>query len=82
MTDPGQLTAAEVAAMLAGAGVDCSALDIRDDPAVWRDLETGRSYTSVVIRGPEGPRRDAFFVLLARGLSVAPYPDHDAWSRH
>jgi len=82
VADAGQLTAAEVRVMLTGAGVDCSALEIRDDPAVWRDLETGRAHANVVVSGPEGPRREAFAVLLWRyGLSVAPYPDHDEWSR-
>jgi hypothetical protein len=81
MADAGNLTARDVEAMLAEAGVDCSALEIRDDPTVWRDLETGRRSTNVVISGPDGPRGDAFAVLLARGLSVAPYLDHDEWSR-
>jgi hypothetical protein len=81
MADRGNLTASDVKAMLAAAGVDCSALEIRDDPAVWRDVETGRPFTSVTVSGPEGPRREAFYVLLARGLSVAPYPGRDEWSR-
>jgi|HubBroStandDraft_6_1064221.scaffolds.fasta_scaffold00062_20 hypothetical protein len=81
MADAGNLTASDVEAMLAEAGVDCSALEIRDDPKVWRDAATGREFTSVVISGPEEPRRAAFCALLALGLSVAPYPDHDEWSR-
>ena len=75
------LTARGVKMMLARAGVDYSALEIRDDPTVWRDLETGRASTNVIIEGPAEPRRQAFHALLDRGLSVAPYPDHDEWSR-
>ncbi len=76
-----QLTARGVKMMLARAGVDYSALTIRDDPTVWWDLETGRTSANVVIEGPEDARTAAFLALLGRGLSVAPYPDHDEWSR-
>ena len=76
-----QLTARGVKLMLARSGVDYSGLEIRDDPTVWRDLETGRASTNVIITGPDEVRRRAFHALLDRGLSVAPYPDHDEWSR-
>jgi hypothetical protein len=79
MTRP--LTARGVKAMLARSGIDCSRLTITDDPTVWRDLETGERTTSVVIEGPEAARTAASRALLDRGLSVAPYPDRDYWSR-
>jgi hypothetical protein len=81
VTEPAKLTARAVKAMLTRAGVDCSALEIRDDPAVWRDLSTGRTSTSVIIEGPKELRHAASHVLWSAGLSRAPYPDHDAWSR-
>jgi hypothetical protein len=73
------LTADEVRAMLAD--VDHSTLTITDDPAVWIDLFTGESGTSVRIDGPEEARQAAFRVLFGRGLANAPYLDHDEWSR-
>lgn len=76
-----QLTARGVKLMLARSGVDYSGLEIRDDPTVWRDLETGHASTNVIITGPDELRDRAFHALLDRGLSVAPYPDHDEWSR-
>lgn len=76
-----RLTARGVKTMLARAGVDYSELTITDDPAVWRDLATGRAGTSVVISGPEEARGRAYHALLERGLSCAPYPDRDEWSR-
>jgi hypothetical protein len=75
------ITARGVKAMLARSGVDYSALVITDDPAVWTDVETGEQTTSVVIEGPKEARRPAFHALLDRGLSVAPYPERDYWSR-
>jgi hypothetical protein len=75
------LTARGVKAMLTRARVDCCDLEITDGPVVWRDVETGERTTSVLITGPEETRRAAFRVLLERGLSVAPYPDRDYWSR-
>jgi hypothetical protein len=76
-----RLTARGVKAMLTRSGVDYSGLEISDDPTAWRDLETGHVSTNVVINGPEEARRAAFHVLFDRGLSVAPYPDRDEWSR-
>jgi hypothetical protein len=75
------LTARGVKTMLSRAGVDYSALTITDDPAVWTDLETGRRSTSVKIEGPKEARWQAQVVLFDKGLSNAPYPDHDEWSR-
>ena len=76
-----KLTARGVKLMLTRAGVDYSGLEITDDGTRWRDLETGQVHTNVVIKGPEEARTRAFHVLFDRGLSVAPYPDHDEWSR-
>jgi hypothetical protein len=67
--------------MLTRARVDYCDLEITDGPVVWRDVETGERTTSVLITEPEETRRAAFRVLLERGLSVAPYPDRDYWSR-
>jgi hypothetical protein len=75
-----RLTARGVKVMLTRAGADYSGLEIRDDPTVWRDLETGHASTNVIISGPEEARTRAFHALLDCGLSVAPYPDHDEWS--
>lgn len=75
------LTADEVRALLAQAGVDRSGLCITDDPTVWTDIESGVSRTSVRIEGPEQVRRAAQSVLFRHGFAVAPYPDHDEWSR-
>lgn len=77
-----RLTARGVKAMLTRAGVDCSALTITEDPAVWTDLETGRQSTSVKIEGPKEQREAAWDVLFyGRGLGCAPYPEYDMWSR-
>jgi hypothetical protein len=75
------LTVREIKAMLTKSGVDQSALEIYHDPAVWTNLETGAQGTSVVITGPREARRQASHVLYERGLSNAPYPDLDMWSR-
>jgi hypothetical protein len=77
----GQLTARGVKAMLTRAGVDHSALEITSDPTVWRDVETNELTTSVIVAGPKEQRTQAFHALFDRGLSVAPYPDRDYWSR-
>lgn len=50
MTRP--LTAHGLKAILTRAGVDHPALEIRDDQAVWTDVETGQRSTSVVASGP------------------------------
>jgi hypothetical protein len=68
--------------MLTRAGVDCSVLDIIEDPEVWADLETGEQATSVVITGQREARRAAAAVLYEAGLSNAPYSDLDMWSDH
>ena len=57
-----------VKAILTRAGVDHSELEIYQG-------------TSVVIKGPREARRQASHVLYERGLSNAPYPDLDMWSR-
>jgi hypothetical protein len=75
------LTARGVKMMLARAGVDYSALTVTEDPAVWTDLETGRQSTSVKIEGPEEARWQAALALYSHGLSNAPYPEYDMWSR-
>ena len=75
------LIAAEVREILTGAGVDQSQLTITDDPAVWTDIFTGESDTSVRIDGPKVARRAASNVLMERGFSEAPYPDHAFYSR-
>jgi hypothetical protein len=75
------LTARGVKAILTRAGVDHSGLTITDDPAVWVDLDTGKSSTSVVVSGPEQPRARAFDALFTRGYACAPYPEYDMWSR-
>ena len=74
------LTARGVKTMLTRAGVDHSALTIRDDDTVRRDLETGAA-AAVIIEGPREARTRAYHVLFDRGLSVAPHSDHDEWSR-
>jgi hypothetical protein len=76
-----QLTARGVEMMLTRAGVDYSGLEIYDDPTLWRDLDTGRTSTNVVVKGAAEARRAAFHILFDRGLSVAPYSDRDEWSR-
>lgn len=78
---PGQLTAAEVVAILTEAGVDVTQLDIHDDNAAWTNMSTGEVRTSVIVTGHKMHRDHAFGVLMARGLSVAPYPERDEWSR-
>jgi hypothetical protein len=75
------LTARGVKAMLTRAGVDHSALELRDDPAVWVNVETGERSTSVVVSGPKHVRREAAHVLYDKGLANAPYPEYDMWSR-
>lgn len=75
------LTAEEVRAILAGADVDHSQLTITDDPAVWTNIETGVSGTSVLIEGANDVRRAADDVLFAEGFAVAPYPDRAYWNR-
>ena len=76
------LTARGVKMMLARAGIDHSKLTITYDPAVWTDLETGAQSTSVKIEGPREQREAAWDVLFYRpGLSCAPYPEYDMWSR-
>ena len=75
------LTARGLEAILTRAGIDHSALEIRDDPAVWTNVETGERSTSVVVSGPKEPRRQAFHALFDRGLACAPYPERDEWSR-
>lgn len=75
------LTAAEVTALLAAAGVDLSELTISDDPAVWTNVETGESGRSVRVQGPKHARRAASDVLYGARLANAPYPDEDYWSR-
>jgi hypothetical protein len=75
------LTARGLKAILTRAGVDHAALEIRDDPAIWTNVETGERGTSVVVSGPEEPRRQASRVLYDRGLACAPYSGRDEWSR-
>jgi hypothetical protein len=75
------LTARGVKRMLTRAGVDHSALTITDDSAVWANLETGATSTSVVIRGDDEARRQAFGVLFSAHYACAPYPEYDMWSR-
>jgi len=36
---------------------------------------------SVRITGPRADRTRAFHVLMDHGLTVAPFPDHDDWTR-
>lgn len=64
------LTARGVRAMLTRSGVDHSQLDITADLA-----------GSVIVRGPQDARRQAWLALFDRGLTVAPYPGYDIWSR-
>jgi hypothetical protein len=75
------LTARGLKAILTRAGVDHSALEIRDDPAIWTNVETGERGTSVVVSGPKEPRRQVSRVLYDRGLACAPYSGRDEWSR-
>jgi hypothetical protein len=77
----GPLTARGLKGMLTRGGVDHSDLQVGDDPAVWEDVETGERGTSVVVSGPKEARRQASHVLYDHGLSCAPYPDRDMWSR-
>lgn len=75
------LTARGIKGMLTRAGFDHSALTITDDSAIWTDVETGRSVTSVKIEGPKEVRNKVWDVLEDRGLVCAPYPEYDMWSR-
>jgi hypothetical protein len=75
------VTARGIKAMLTRAGVNYSALTITDDSAVWTNLETGRSTTSVKIEGPKDIRSKVWDALEDRGLVCAPYPEYDMWSR-
>ncbi len=81
------LSACEVRAILTRSGVDqtdlaiTADLAITDDPAVWTNVETGESGTSVRVDGPKPARLAAFHALFDEGLANAPYPDHDYWSR-
>ena len=82
MTARRPLTARGLKAMLTRAGVDHSALEIHEDPAVWTNVETGQRSTSVVVSGPKEAREAAWDVLFwGRGLGCAPYPEYDMWSR-
>lgn len=62
-------------------GVDHARLTIVADPAVWTDLESGTSGTSVRICGPAMVRQHASAVLMGHGLAKAPYTDYDLWIR-
>jgi hypothetical protein len=75
------LTARGVKLMLTRACVDYSGLVIKDDPAVWVDVETGAARTSVVISGPKPKRDEVNAFLFSKGLAHAPYPEYDMWSR-
>jgi hypothetical protein len=75
------VTARGIKGMLTRAGVDHPALEIRDDYAVWTNVETGQRSTSVVVSGPKEARREAGHVLYDKGLANAPYPECDMWSR-
>lgn len=75
------LTARGLKAILTCAGVDHSALQVRDHPPVWTNVETRERSTSVIVSGPTGPRQQAFHALFDSGLACAPYPDRDEWSR-
>jgi hypothetical protein len=75
------LTARALKGILTRAGVDHSGLEIRDDPAVWTNVENGERGTSVVVSGPTEPRRQASRILSDRRLACAPYSGRDEWSR-
>lgn len=75
------LTARGIKNMLTRAGIDYSGLTFTDDPAVWTDVETGASSTSVKVEGPYALRRAVFWALFDRGFSTSPYPEYDLWSR-
>jgi hypothetical protein len=75
------LTARGVKAILTRAGIDYSALEIREDFTVWTNVETGEQSTCVVVSGPKELRTLTFHALYDKGLACAPYPDHDEWSR-
>jgi hypothetical protein len=67
--------------MLTRAGLEHSALEIRDDYAVWTNVETGQRSTSVEVSGPKEASGAAGHVLYDKGLANAPYPEYDMWSR-
>lgn len=76
------LTVRGVKTILTRAGVDYSALTIIHDPAIWTDVETGRSSTSIRIEGPKEAREAAWDALFyGHGLGCAPYTEYDMWSR-
>jgi hypothetical protein len=75
------LTARGVKMILTRAGVNHSELKIFADPTIWRDIETGRTHTYIVISGPARARKLAASVLYGRGLQNAPYPEYDSWAR-
>jgi hypothetical protein len=60
------LTARGLKAVLTRAGVGHSALQIRDDPAVWTNAETGERSTWVIVIGPKESRSQASAVLYER----------------
>jgi hypothetical protein len=78
---PKPLTARGVKLILSRNGVNHSALTITDDPQMWTDLDTGAKTASVKIEGPKELRRAATRALFDKGLSEAPYPEYDLWSR-
>jgi hypothetical protein len=75
------LTGRGLKAILTRAGVGHSALEVRDDPAVRTNVETGERRRSVVVGGPKDLRWRASAVLYEKGLRNAPYPEYDMWSR-
>ena len=81
MSTPRPLTARGVKVILTRAGIDHSVLEITNDYTVWVSIETGQRSTSVIISGLTSERRAAAAVLYDKGLSNAPYPEYDSWSR-
>jgi hypothetical protein len=74
--------------MLARAGVDWHALTITEETITarcWADGDAGfgpwETYTQVRISGPKLEQNTAWWALMARGLSCAPYPEYSLWSK-
>ncbi len=86
MSAPKTLTARGLKQMLTRAGVDHAQLEFAEQQVTARRLDvdyTGpwEKVTQVVVTGPKECRTAAFHVLFDKGLSIAPYPDRDIWSR-
>jgi hypothetical protein len=82
----GGLTARGVKMRLTRAKVDFSTLTITEEVVTCRRVDVDfsgpwRERNTVIVAGPKDERRDAWWALFNSGLSCAPYPDRDEWTR-